>query len=210
MGQDKYHVPLEAEGFYHVYNRANSNRDLLFFEERNYHYFLYKYVEFLHPFVETYSFCLIPNHFHFLIEVRPEKQIRSHLKVNRKWKKMQESSVEQILSEAFRRFFISYAMSFNKADKRRGCLFHRSFNRVPIHSSYHFFTEVFYIHNNPVKHGLVSSIDEYPWSSYLPLLYGADEYAWLRRDKIMDWFDGVEDFRLFHQAQMTSLKDVIF
>ena len=199
MRQSKYHVPLEAEGFYHVFNRANSNRDLLFVEERNYHFFLHKYAAYLRPFVETYAFCLIPNHFHLLIEVRSEEKIRAYLEVEKKWKKMEKASVEAVLSEAFRRFFISYAKSFNKADKRRGTLFKREFRRVRIDTSHHFFTEVSYIHKNPVKHGLVSSIEEYPWSSYLPLLHGLDEYtSWLRRDKMMDWFEGEENFALFH------------
>jgi putative transposase len=198
----KYYAPFEAEGIYHVFNRANSNKDLLFVEERNYHFFLHKYQEYLHPFAETYAFCLIPNHFHLLIEVRPEKKIRSYLEVEKKWKGMESAPVDTVLIEAFRRFFISYSKSFNKVDSRRGALFKREFRRVRIESSYHFFTEVFYIHNNPIKHGLVSSIEEYPWSSYIPLLYGIDDHTdWLKRDKIIEWFEGEENFELFHRGR---------
>jgi REP element-mobilizing transposase RayT len=201
MERNRYRAVLEAGGFYHIYNRANSKKDLLFAENRNYYYFLDKYVDYLYPFVETYAFCLIPNHFHFLIEVRPEEQIRAYLYVQRKWEKMREAPIQKVLSEAFRRFFICYARSFNPTDRRqRGCLFQRPFNRVAIHSTYHFFTEVFYIHNNPVKHGLVSSIEEYPWSSYLPILYGPDQHTnWLCRDKMVEWFEGEEAFKFFHK-----------
>ena len=201
MGREKYHAPLEAGGFYHIYNRANSKRDQLFVNDGNYFFFLEKYVHYIRPFAETYAFCLIPNHFHFLIEVRAEDDIRKYLQEQESWKKMLEAPVKNVLSEAFRRFFICYAKSFNPTDMRqRGCLFQRPFNRVAIHSTYHFFTEVFYIHNNPVKHGLVSSIEEYPWSSYLPILYGPDQHTnWLCRDKMVEWFEGEEAFKFFHK-----------
>ena len=206
MRTDKYHAPLYAEGFYHIFNRANSNRDLLFVEDKNYYFFLDRYVKYLQPFVETYAFCLIPNHFHFLIEVKSEENIRTYLEGLKAWEKMKAEPVEKVLSEAFRRFFISYAMSFNKTDARRGGLFQREFRRVPINTPHHFFTEVFYIHNNPLKHGMVSSIEEYSWSSYLPLLYGLDEYTdWLHRDKMIDWFGGEEDFKLFHKRRNDSI-----
>jgi len=202
MRTEKYYSPLYAGGFYHVFNRANSNRDLLFTKDENYFFFLDRYVNFLSPFVHTYAFCLIPNHFHLLIEVRPEEEIRAYLEEQKKWEKMKTASVEMVLSEAFRRFFISYAMSFNKADSRRGGLFQREFRRVRIDSVYHFFAEVFYIHNNPLKHEVVSSIEEYSWSSYLPLLYGLDEHTdWLCRDKMLEWFGGVENFKLFHKGK---------
>jgi putative transposase len=197
---------MEAGGFYHVYNRANSNRDLLFVDEKNYYYFLSKYVNYLRPFVETYAYCLIPNHFHLLIEVKAEEEIRSYVEAQENWEKKRTAPIPLILSEAFRRFFISYAISFNTFDKRRGGLFYREFNRVLITSTFHFFTEVYYIHNNPIKHGLVSSIEEYAWSSYLPFLYGLDEHTnWLCREKMLDWFEGEENFRLFHKRNKDNI-----
>ena len=64
-----YRQPLEPGCFYHVYNRGN-NGDNLFYNQENYKFFLRKYDEYLSPLVETYAFCLLPNHFHLLIRVK--------------------------------------------------------------------------------------------------------------------------------------------
>lgn len=62
-------VPLEPGRFYHVYTRGN-NRENLFFEEKNYDYFLQLYKKYISPFADTYAYCLLRNHFHFLIKVK--------------------------------------------------------------------------------------------------------------------------------------------
>jgi REP element-mobilizing transposase RayT len=54
------------EEFYHVYNRGN-NRQVIFFSERNYLFFLKKVREQLLPCSEIIAYCLMPNHFHFLL-----------------------------------------------------------------------------------------------------------------------------------------------
>lgn len=59
------HTPLVAGEFYHLFNRANTQTDKLFHRERNYHYFLEKWNCYLGGFFEVWSYCLIPNHFHF-------------------------------------------------------------------------------------------------------------------------------------------------
>jgi hypothetical protein len=65
-------IPLEENKFYHIYNRGN-NRGNLFYNEGNYEFFLRKYDEYLSEFIDTYAFCLLPNHFHFLIGVKEIK-----------------------------------------------------------------------------------------------------------------------------------------
>ena len=54
---------------YHIYNHANG-RDNLFAESENYRYFLELYGKHIGPIAETYAFCLMPNHFHFLLRTR--------------------------------------------------------------------------------------------------------------------------------------------
>jgi REP element-mobilizing transposase RayT len=61
--------PLEFGEYYHVYNRG-INRGRIFFEERNYDYFLQLYAQHVVPIAETYAYCLLPNHFHFLVRIR--------------------------------------------------------------------------------------------------------------------------------------------
>ncbi len=45
-------VPLEFGEYYHIYNRGNS-RGRIFFEERNYDYFLQLYARHVAPIAET-------------------------------------------------------------------------------------------------------------------------------------------------------------
>ncbi len=65
----KYQIELERGKFYHIFNRGN-NSERIFFSERNYEFFLRRYNEYLSSYAETYAFCLLPNHFHFLIRVK--------------------------------------------------------------------------------------------------------------------------------------------
>src|SRR5688572_18950267 len=51
---------------YHVYNRGN-NKGPIFFEERNYSFILKKVENEWLKFCEVMCYCLMPNHFHFMI-----------------------------------------------------------------------------------------------------------------------------------------------
>lgn len=44
-------TPLEVNRFYHIYNRGNNGQNI-FFEDRNYPYFLQKYAQYVQPYVE--------------------------------------------------------------------------------------------------------------------------------------------------------------
>ena len=62
-------IPLEYGKYYHIYNRGN-NRENIFFEDRNYHYFLKLYAKHVEPVADTYAYCLLYNHFHFLVRIK--------------------------------------------------------------------------------------------------------------------------------------------
>jgi hypothetical protein len=64
---------MQPGNFYHVYNRGN-NRQRIFFEERNYLYFLRLFEKYLSPLVDVYAYCLMPNHFHLLIRIKDNHQ----------------------------------------------------------------------------------------------------------------------------------------
>ncbi len=72
--QNKYTVSLEPDKFYHIYNRGN-NGDNIFCQTRNYAFFLKKYDDYFADFVKTHAFCLLPNHFHVLVEIKSENEI---------------------------------------------------------------------------------------------------------------------------------------
>lgn len=60
---------LVPDQFYHIFNRTNS-RETLFYDHQDHRYFLKQYKRFVAPYVHTYSFCLIPNHFHFAVSIK--------------------------------------------------------------------------------------------------------------------------------------------
>jgi len=67
---NKYQAPLLPGEFYHLFNRANTQGEKLFPQERHYRYFLQKWAEYLGDSMEVLAYCLIPNHFHFLVRIQ--------------------------------------------------------------------------------------------------------------------------------------------
>lgn len=57
---------FEAFNLYHIYHRGN-NRQIIFFNRNNYLYFLEKMQKYIYPACDIINWCLMPNHFHFLI-----------------------------------------------------------------------------------------------------------------------------------------------
>jgi putative transposase len=62
-----YYALFEPNDFYHVYNRTNNKETLL-----GSLLFLSLYWELLEPFVHTYAYCLMGNHFHLAIGIKSE------------------------------------------------------------------------------------------------------------------------------------------
>ena len=65
-----YKSNLSQDCFYHIYNRANGN-EKLFASDDNYIYFLKQYNYYISPIAKTFAYCLMPNHFHFLVQIKP-------------------------------------------------------------------------------------------------------------------------------------------
>ena len=65
-------IPLHYGQYYHIYNRGN-NRETLFVEDRNYRHFLRLYAKHITPVADTYAYCLLGNHFHFLVCIKPSE-----------------------------------------------------------------------------------------------------------------------------------------
>ena len=59
-------MKLEQDKLYHIYNQGN-NREQIFYNSENYLYFLRKFRQFVLPHCDVLAYCLMPNHFHFLI-----------------------------------------------------------------------------------------------------------------------------------------------
>jgi len=130
---NKYEI-LSPESSYHVYNRANGN-EKLFRSKENYRFFLKKYQEHISPVADTFCYCLMPNHFHFLIRIKSESELKQALASKNlqglasknlqglKLEGLRAAKLEDFISNQFSNFFNSYAKAFNKQYKRKGSLF---------------------------------------------------------------------------------------
>ena len=180
-----YFETIEPGNYYHIYNKAIGN-DLLFKREDDYIYFFKKLKRYIFPVAEILSFCLIPNHFHLMT----------------KMKEVEESEFEsqiEIIKKAFSNFFNSYSKSFNKIHIRKGKLFNLPFKRIKITDESYFTWLIFYIHRNPVHHGLSNSIEDYRYSSYHAIL---NENPNVNFSEVLEWFGGKNEFIDFHKLNM--------
>jgi hypothetical protein len=75
--------PLQYGRYYHIFNRGN-NGEILFAERRNYRFFLQRYAQHIQPVAVTYAYCLLPNHFHFVIRTRTEEEQEAYLQEQHK------------------------------------------------------------------------------------------------------------------------------
>ncbi|HEV7780632.1 MAG TPA: transposase [Chitinophagaceae bacterium] len=159
--------------FYHVYNRGN-NRQRIFFHDDNYLFFLKKISGQLKPVSEIIAYCLMPNHFHILVQATA-----SSIKERQTFggKPMQDLAyrIGVLLS--------SYCQAINKQNKTTGSLFQQKtkakiLNEENNTSGISYLEQCFcYIHQNPLVAGLVTSLSDWPYSSYL-------DYAGLRNDSL--------------------------
>jgi hypothetical protein len=64
-----------------------------------------------------------------------------------------------------------------------------------------------YIHNNPVHHGLVSSLENWRYSSYHAIL--SQTQSRVSREYVLELFGGRSAFIAFHQ-QITEAKEIAY
>ncbi len=188
-------APLQFGQYYHIYNRGN-NRENLFVQERNFPYFLGLYIKHIEPVAETFAYCLMPNHFHFLIRTRTEDEQRAYSEKIGSFSK-NEPTEPRLPSRAFNNLFIAYARAFNKATGRTGVLFETPFRRKLVTSDAYFQRLITYIHINPQKHGFLDDFREWKWSSYGALI--SDKKTRLARATVIDWFGDCQAFESSHR-----------
>jgi len=155
--------------FYHIYNRGN-NKEIVFRDEQDYRAFLFRLglafgikkenldkseltksfksrirIESLEPnSFKLHAFCLMPNHFHLLVE----------------------QCSEQTISKLLLKVLTSFSKYINLKYKRVGYVFQDRFKSVRIDNNSQLMLISSYIHMNPVKDKLVNKPEDYKWSSY--------------------------------------------
>ena len=130
-------------GIYHMMLRG-INQQVIFEDDEDYTKFIntletYKAVSGY----KVFAYCLMSNHIHILIKVEKE-------------------DIDLIM----KRIAGSYVYWYNWKYYRKGHLFQDRFKSEPVENDEYFLTVLRYIHQNPIKAGIVEKIDEYEYSSY--------------------------------------------
>jgi len=163
-------IVFEKDKLYHIYNRGR-NKQQLFFMHRDYERFL----ENLHKFqkscpnIEIFAWCLIPNHFHFLLieKSRDQDQDQDTYPKDTYPKAKQISKFMQKLQQAYAAFFnAKYGESVKKGLK--GPVFEGRFKAKAVEDEDYLYHLRRYIEWNAVKHEMVDKPEEWLYSSYVP------------------------------------------
>ena len=130
-------------GIYHIMLRGINQQTIL---EDDEDYF--KFVETLENYkavsgYKVFAYCLMSNHIHILLKVEKED-----------------------LALIIKRVAGSYVYWYNWKYYRKGHLFQDRFKSEPVEDDSYFMTVLRYIHQNPIKAGIVDTVDKYQFSSY--------------------------------------------
>ncbi len=145
---------------HHITQRGH-NRQIVFPSEEDYSYYLDNVMEWkLKLGCKVYSFCLMTNHIHLIVD--PGDNIDT-------------------LAFLMKRLAGRQTRHVNKYAKRSGSLWEGRYKSSPIQASEYLLACCRYVDLNPVRAGLVEKPDQYLWSSCRSKT-GVDELGWLDLD----------------------------
>lgn len=131
------------DGYYHVYSRGSEKR-AIFLDKADKERFLKRLKEYKDKHnVSLISYCLMPNHYHLLLQQKTDEPI----------------------SKFIYRLNLAYAMYFNKRYERVGPLFQGRFKAKNIETDEYLVHLSRYIHLNPLEEVVNANVENYPWSS---------------------------------------------
>ncbi len=136
-------------GIYHVVTRGNNKQKIFLDDDDRQQYYMVLAQAKKNSDFSLYAYCFMDNHIHLMIKEGLES-----------------------VSGVMRRIGSSYVYRFNQKHERVGYLFQDRYKSEPVHDDSYFITVLRYIHNNPVKAGLVDKAEDYAWSSYRDYLSG--------------------------------------
>ncbi len=129
-------------GIYHIMWRGAGGQDIFHDDEDRLKYLetVLKYKKRLD--MTVYGWCLMSNHIHLLLREGNED-----------------------ISITMKRMGVSYVSYYNWKYRMRGHLFQDRFNSENVETDQYVRTVIRYIHQNPLKAGMVDQVDDYRWSS---------------------------------------------
>ena len=132
-----------AGEIYHVTVRGN-NRQAIFEDDLDRREYLQLLLDATQQFeITVHAFVLMPNHVHLLLQ--PTR--------------------DQALSQALHLLNTTYTKYVNRRYERVGHLFQGRFHSSHVAQDAYLLVASRYIHNNPVRAGLVTDATAFPWSS---------------------------------------------
>ena len=138
-------------GVYHILFRGVNQQNI--FEEKQDYIKLLETIDNVKKDMhfELYAYCFMSNHVHLVIK---------------------EAEIKDI-SLIMKRILTKYARWYNIKYKRSGALIANRYKSVPVELDEYFLHLIRYVHQNPLKAGIVENIENYPYSSYNEYLSGA-------------------------------------
>ena len=193
-------VPFVEGYYYHIYNRGTERRKI-FLKNPDYHRFIQQIKRFNQdkegwPLVDIVAYCLMPNHFHFILSPK----------------------LKEGISLFMQKLGTGYTMYFNKKYGRTGVLFEGTFKSIMIEDESYLLHLTRYIHLNPVEliepdwkeKGIENwdrvnrFLEKYRWSSYMCYIGKEEPPFPLKIDFIKEFFDKPEGYKKFLNEWMVS------
>lgn len=174
-----YREPSYKNYYYHVYNRGN-NFEKVFFENRNYQFFLERLVEIFGVNIDLTAYVLMPNHFHLIVKVNKNDALRI----------------------CMQRFSTSYTKAINVSQNRVGHLFQGKYKVKLIPEDNYLLHLSRYIHLNPVRACLVSKPEDWEYSSYQEYI-GKRHSEFIKNDIIMNQCNNYVGFVIGYQEDQS-------
>ncbi|OGE19737.1 hypothetical protein A3J19_04575 [Candidatus Daviesbacteria bacterium RIFCSPLOWO2_02_FULL_41_8] len=128
--------------------------------------------------IEIICYCLMPNHFHFLV------------------KQLKDNGISIFVSKLCN----SYTKFFNTKYPRVGPLLQGKYQSVLVETDEQLVHTSRYIHLNPLVAQLTSRLNNYPWSSYLE--YTDEQQRLCAIDEVLDLFPSPQKYQEFVEAQI--------
>ena len=151
--------------YYHVTSRGNERRDVFKSQKDREQFISYLESAVVRYGAVIHAYCLMSTHFHILIET-PSGNL---------------SQIMQHINGA-------YTIYFNTKRKRSGHLFQGRYKAILIEADEYAAELSRYIHLNPVRAGMVTKPEEYPWSSYRDYVGERKSPGWLKTGFILGYF----------------------
>ncbi|MGB6063722.1 MAG: transposase [Desulfomonilaceae bacterium] len=167
------------DAWYHVMNTGR-RREVIFPEPEDFQRFVELSQEGSTMWnVRIAAFCLMPNHYHLLVQT-PDAN----------------------LSRFTRHVDGVYTQRFNRSHKSDGALFRGRYKAILVEADTYLSDLVRYIHRNPLRAGLVSRLDRYPWKSHTAYLSRSARWPWLYSEPVFSMFcqageDSVNAYQAF-------------